>query len=117
MSKQRSKPKMKRGIDPWPSRMCGLLSSDLRRELLVALGRGPEDVSTLAASAGADVALVSRNLGTLFDEGLVTVKRDGKRRIYALSSRVELQKQGSKRIALRILGTNSHVLEITQPRK
>lgn len=115
MAKPRSKPKMKR-IDPWPSRMCGLLASDLRRELLVVLGGGPLDVTTLAKRARADVSLVSRNLGVLHEEGLVEIERDAKRRVYSLSSRVQLRKK-SGGMALRIAGANGHVLQITQPHR
>jgi DNA-binding transcriptional ArsR family regulator len=95
--------------------MCGLLASDLRRELLIALGSaGPLDVSSLAKWTKGDVAQVSRDLGTLLDEGLVEVERQAKRRIYSLSSRVQFRGQFRGRVSLRIAGNNSHVLQITQ---
>jgi DNA-binding transcriptional ArsR family regulator len=108
---------MKRRIDPWPSRMCGLLASDLRRALLVALGSGPLDVTTLSKQSGAEVSLVSRNLGVLHEEGLVEIERDARRRVYSLSKRVQLRpRDGGKSTALRIAGTNGHIIQITQPR-
>lgn len=117
MAKSRSRAQLKRNIDPWPSRMCGLLSSDLRRALLVALGKGSQDVSTLAKSLGVSIPLVSRNLGALFDEGLVEVTKDAKRRVYSLTSRVRVTQSGKTSMSLRIASTNSHVLKITQPRR
>jgi rhodanese-related sulfurtransferase/DNA-binding HxlR family transcriptional regulator len=59
-----------------------------RLQLLEHLAQGDRAVEGLAARTGISVANASQHLQHLHRAGLVTVRRDGKRRIYRLSSGV-----------------------------
>ena len=56
-----------------------------RRLLLEELRRGPKTVSKLAADLPVSRPAVSQHLKILLDAGLVTVRADGAKRIYALN--------------------------------
>ena len=62
----------------------GLLSAPTRLHLMWLLARNEYDVGSLAARAGATVALVSQHLAKLRLAGLVTARREGRRHIYAV---------------------------------
>jgi DNA-binding transcriptional ArsR family regulator len=55
-----------------------------RRRLLDLLLQAPSSVGPLAAAAGLGESNTSRHLRVLRDAGLVEVRRDGQRRLYAL---------------------------------
>lgn len=57
-----------------------------RLALLEILAQGERDVETLARVTGLSVASVSQHLQRLKRTGLVSVRREGRRRIYQLSS-------------------------------
>ncbi len=57
-----------------------------RLALLEILAQGERDVETLARVTGLSVASVSQHLQRLKRTGLVTARREGRRRIYQLSS-------------------------------
>jgi DNA-binding transcriptional ArsR family regulator len=59
-----------------------------RLQLLEHLAQGDRAVEDLAARTGISVANASQHLQQLYRSGLVTVQRDGKRRIYRLNSGV-----------------------------
>ncbi len=59
-----------------------------RLQLLEHLAQGDRAVEDLATRTGISVANASQHLQNLHRAGLVTVRRDGKRRIYRLSSGV-----------------------------
>lgn len=63
----------------------GLLSATVRLELVWLLAAGERDVGTLAEQTGQSVATVSHHLGKLKLAGLVSARRDGKYRIYAVN--------------------------------
>ena len=57
-----------------------------RLQLLEHLAQGDRAVEDLAARTGISVANASQHLQQLYRSGLVTVRREGKRRIYRLNS-------------------------------
>ena len=59
-----------------------------RLQLLEHLAQGDRAVEDLAARTGISVANASQHLQQLYRSGLVTVRREGKRRIYRLNSGV-----------------------------
>lgn len=61
-----------------------LLADPTRLRLLWLLGAGDLDVGTLARLAGAAPAATSQHLAKLRLAGLVTVRRDGRRHVYAV---------------------------------
>jgi len=61
-----------------------LLADPTRLRLLWLLGSGELDVGTLARVAGAAPAATSQHLAKLRLAGLVTVRRDGRRHVYAV---------------------------------
>ncbi|MEQ6900808.1 helix-turn-helix domain-containing protein [Nocardioides sp. YIM 152588] len=54
--------------------------------LLRMLGGGPVGASDLASGAGVSASLASAHLRRLLDGGLVTVEREGRRRLYRIAS-------------------------------
>lgn len=54
------------------------------RILKILLSGGACDVSTIAEHLPQERSVISRHLKVLRDAGLVTVRRDGRRRVYAL---------------------------------
>ncbi|HKJ22081.1 MAG TPA: metalloregulator ArsR/SmtB family transcription factor [Gammaproteobacteria bacterium] len=62
------------------------LGHGYRLALLEILAQGERDVETLARVTGLSVASVSQHLQRLKRTGLVTARREGRRRIYQLSS-------------------------------
>ena len=60
-----------------------LLAEPRRRQILQLVWDRPVAVSDIAAAVDVSVAAVSQHLGKLRDAGMVTVTRDGKRRLYA----------------------------------
>ncbi len=54
-----------------------------RRAILHVVWNEPVSVSDVAAGVGVSVAAASQHLARLRDAGLVTVRREGKRRLYA----------------------------------
>src|SRR5580765_3890741 len=62
------------------------LADPTRLHLLVLLGDGEQDVSTLAGQVAASRSSVSQHLGRLRLAGLVKVRRDGRRMLYRLTS-------------------------------
>ncbi|MGW3624113.1 ArsR/SmtB family transcription factor [Streptomyces sp. NPDC000880] len=66
------------------AQVLGLLSDRTRLALVHALGKGEADVTTLTAACNAARPAVSQHLAKLRLAGLVTVRKDGRRMIYAL---------------------------------
>ncbi|MET7514723.1 metalloregulator ArsR/SmtB family transcription factor [Streptomyces sp. NPDC005480] len=64
--------------------LLGLLADRTRLVLLHTLGKGEADVTTLTEACGAARPAVSQHLAKLRLAGLVTVRKDGRRMIYAL---------------------------------
>ncbi|MFE7318419.1 ArsR/SmtB family transcription factor [Streptomyces sp. NPDC057555] len=64
--------------------ILGLLADRTRLTLLRRLGAGEADVSTLTETCGASRTSVSQHLARLRLAGLVTVRKDGRRAVYAL---------------------------------
>ncbi|MFF2503248.1 ArsR/SmtB family transcription factor [Streptomyces sp. NPDC058067] len=64
--------------------LLGLLADRTRLVLLHTLGGGEADVTTLTEACGAARPAVSQHLAKLRLAGLVTVRKDGRRMIYAL---------------------------------
>ncbi|MDN3356264.1 metalloregulator ArsR/SmtB family transcription factor [Actinomadura sp. DC4] len=64
--------------------VLGLLADRTRLSLLVRLGEGEADVSTLTGACGASRTSVSQHLARLRLAGLVTTRKDGRRVVYAL---------------------------------
>jgi DNA-binding transcriptional ArsR family regulator len=74
-----------------PEQLCqdaaatfAILASPARIRLLWMLARGEADVGTLAASSGSGVTATSQHLGKLRLAGLVSVRVEGKRRVYVV---------------------------------
>src|SRR3954447_16813357 len=63
----------------------GMLADVTRLRLLTALLAGDLDVTALTAAVGAARPAVSQHLGKLRLAGLVTVRRDGRRALYAVA--------------------------------
>ena len=57
-----------------------------RRHLLEELRRGPKTVNELAAGLPVSRPAVSQHLKVLLDAGLVNVRPEGTRRVYAVSN-------------------------------
>ena len=68
-----------------------LANCAIRLELLLALGKGPRDVSALVRESDLEVSVVSGHLVKLARAGLVVKQPAGRRRIYALSPSVEVE--------------------------
>jgi len=66
--------------------VCRALAHPARRALLQALSRGECDVGGLSAGSGLDQPTASKHLAALRRAGLVTVRVDGRRRCYSLTS-------------------------------
>ncbi len=62
------------------------ISDPNRRYLLEELRRGPKTVNQLASGLPVSRPAVSQHLKVLLDAGLVVVKPDGTRRVYALNT-------------------------------
>jgi DNA-binding transcriptional ArsR family regulator len=65
--------------------ILGMLADPTRLRLMAALRDGEQDVTALTATAGAARPAVSQHLGKLRLAGLVRVRRDGRRQVYALA--------------------------------
>lgn len=61
-----------------------MLADATRLRLLAHLAYGEQDVTALTTAVGAARPAVSQHLGKLRLAGLVTVRREGRRQIYAL---------------------------------
>jgi DNA-binding transcriptional ArsR family regulator len=66
--------------------MVGMLADPTRLRLLAALLAGEQDVSALTAATGSARPAVSQHLGKLRLAGLVQVRRDGRRQVYAVAA-------------------------------
>lgn len=64
--------------------VLGLLADRTRLSLLRRLGDGEADVTTLTEDCGASRTSVSQHLARLRLAGLVTVRKEGRRAVYAL---------------------------------
>ncbi|AEV85096.1 cadmium transporter [Actinoplanes sp. SE50] len=65
--------------------MLGLLADPTRLRLLAALVPTDQDVSALTTTTGAARPAVSQHLAKLRLAGLVRVRREGRRQVYALA--------------------------------
>ena len=65
--------------------MLGMLADRTRLRLLAALLAGEQDVAALTAATGSARPAVSQHLGKLRLAGLVQVRRDGRRQVYAVA--------------------------------
>ena len=65
--------------------ILGMLADSTRLRLMVELVRGERDVTALTATVGAARPAVSQHLGKLRLAGLVRVRREGRRQVYALT--------------------------------
>jgi DNA-binding transcriptional ArsR family regulator len=63
----------------------GMLADATRLRLMARLIGGEQDVTALTAAVGAARPAVSQHLGKLRLAGLVTVRRDGRRALYAVA--------------------------------
>ena len=63
----------------------GMLADPTRLRLMAALLDGERDVTGLTGTVGAARPTVSQHLGKLRLAGLVRVRRDGRRQVYALT--------------------------------
>jgi len=63
------------------------ISAPARREILRVLANGEMPMQTIAASFSMTVPGVSQHLAVLRDAGLVSVRKDGRQRIYSLNAR------------------------------
>ena len=88
-----------------------VVSSDARREILIALIGNLSDVSELTRNVERSMPEVSRQLGWLRRAGVIEMKSRGKRHVYSLSKSVTVGKRGG-RVSLRIWGGTASV-EIT----
>lgn len=68
------------------------LAHPRRQALLIALGARPTDVGTLSREVGATVSWVSRALHSLHKQSLVRSTAQGRRRIYRVSPRVNVER-------------------------
>ena len=81
--------------------LLALVAGDVRRKLLLLLVEEPLDVTTLAKRLRADVPGVSHKLGQLRENGLVTVTKDSRRRIYSLGPAIDVsQSRGATTMSL-----------------
>ena len=81
--------------------LLALVAGDVRRKLLLLLVKEPLDVTTLAKRVRVDVPGVSHKLGQLRENGLVTVTKDSRRRIYSLGPAIEVsQRRGETTMSL-----------------
>jgi DNA-binding transcriptional ArsR family regulator len=64
--------------------VLGLLADRTRLSVLLRLGEGEADVTTLTEACGATRTSVSRHLARLRLAGLVTTRKEGRRVVYAL---------------------------------
>lgn len=60
-----------------------LVAEPRRRQILRLIWDGPLAVSSIAAQVDVSIGAVSQHLAKLYAGGLVTVQRDGRRRLYA----------------------------------
>ena len=65
--------------------ILGMLADATRLRLMARLRHGEQDVTALTAAVGAARPAVSQHLGKLRLAGLVRVRRDGRRQVYALT--------------------------------
>ena len=63
-----------------------MLADPTRLRLMTELYFGEQDVSTLTTTVGAARPAVSQHLAKLRLSGLVTMRRDGRRAVYAIAS-------------------------------
>lgn len=77
-------------------RIIDALRNEIRRTLLVSLVEDDKDVSTLTDEIGVHISVISHNLRTLRELGLVEVRRDSRRRIYRLTSTVRVDLDGDE---------------------
>ena len=97
----RKKPRSGRKV-PRAIRLCQVLSNDSRRRILIALAKGPLNVSTIAKTARMTTTNASVNLGTLYDHDLVNVTVDGNQRFYGLTDLVSVRRtRGSDELTIR----------------
>ncbi|SDJ64256.1 DNA-binding transcriptional regulator, ArsR family [Actinopolyspora mzabensis] len=61
-----------------------LLGSPVRLHLVWLIAQGSADVSTLAAKVGVSVATASQHLSKLRLAGVISMRRDGRRHLYAV---------------------------------
>ena len=85
--------------------LVALLSSERRRQILLALAAGPKDGRSLADETGLSVSGLRWHVQRLRQHGLVTVERRARRNIY---------RQG--RLVSTIVGREKAVLSVAAPR-
>ncbi len=76
--------------------LLALVAGDVRRKILLLLLKEPLDVTTLAKRLRVDVPGVSHKLGQLRENGLVTVTKDSRRRIYSLGPAIDASQRGGE---------------------
>ena len=69
---------------PNANRLLAALADPTRAAILDRLGRGPASVTEIAAVVPVSQPAVSQHLARLREDGLVTVKAQGVRRIYQI---------------------------------
>ncbi|MDJ1007347.1 MAG: metalloregulator ArsR/SmtB family transcription factor [Paracoccaceae bacterium] len=70
---------------PGPDPVIAALADPTRRAIVERLGTAPASVSAIAAGFPVSRPAISQHLRVLGDAGLVTVRAEGTRRIYALA--------------------------------
>lgn len=69
--------------------MFAALAEPNRTELIkILLVHGPADISSIAEHLPQDRSVISRHLKVMLDADLVTCRKDGRQRIYALNGSV-----------------------------
>ncbi|MGC0417091.1 ArsR/SmtB family transcription factor [Embleya sp. AB8] len=62
----------------------GMLAATNRLQIMWLLSQGESDVGTIADKVGGTVATVSQHLAKLKKAGMVSARREGRRRVYVL---------------------------------
>lgn len=77
-----------------------LISSEIRREILLALAGQEKDVSTLARELDLDIRTISHFLVQLKQRRLVLVRRDSRRHLYRLSELAHTRRENGCAIVI-----------------
>lgn len=75
-----------------------LISSEIRREILLALAEQEKDVSTLTRELDLDIRTISHCLAQLKDRRLVLARRDSRRHLYRLSELPQTRRENGRAI-------------------
>jgi DNA-binding transcriptional ArsR family regulator len=68
------------------ARICRTMSSPIRLQIIHLLGIGPMSVGNIAQAMGQSESVISRHLGILRNNNLVTTERHGQEVIYQIAN-------------------------------